>query len=159
MKPIKRTRLDLPACHEVQIHYKRPLYNAAKKISSYESAEKTLRDFIDLNRIDHKEFFWIILMTNANQVLAVSELGSGCTSGVSVSIKEICQLALLSNAKGIIIAHNHPSGKLEASEADRNITQKLIFVLDILNITLLDHLIITSEDCISFAENNWMESS
>ncbi|WP_299884389.1 RadC family protein [uncultured Lacinutrix sp.] len=143
-------------CHEVQIHYKRPLFDTEKKIKSSTDTESILRDFIDTKRIDHKEFFWVILLTNASQVINISEIGVGSSNGVSVNVKEICQLALLSNAMRIIIAHNHPSGTLEPSQADRQLTQKLKQTLNLLDIELLDHLIITSESYISFVDNNWM---
>ena len=141
-------------CHEVQIHYKRPLFGSLQKISSAEDTEKVLRTFIDTDRIDHKEFFWVILLTNANHVLGISEIGVGCTSGVMVNTKEIGQLALLANASGVIVAHNHPSGKLLASNADKNMTQKIKTLLDIIDVNLLDHLIITSEGFLSFVDSD-----
>ncbi|WP_292942880.1 JAB domain-containing protein [Olleya sp. UBA1516] len=143
-------------CHEVQIHYKRPFFNIIKKVSSSEDSEKLLRSFIDIERIDYKEFFWVLLLTNANQVIGVSEIAVGNTSGVMVNIKEIYQLALLANASAIIVAHNHPSGKLTPSEADKRLTQKLSNASKLLDITLLDHLILTSEGFVSFSDSNWM---
>mgnify|MGYP000619166385 FL=1 len=111
---------------------------------------------MDNNRIDYKEFFWVLLLTNANQVLGVSEISVGSTTGVSVNIKEIYQLALLSNASAVIVAHNHPSGKLTPSTADKNITEKLQKALKLLDIILLDHLILTSEGFVSFSDSGWM---
>ncbi len=154
MKPTKKAKLQLQACHEVQIHYKRPLFDKTRKIKDSHTAEAILRDYVDANRIDHKEFFWVLLTTNANQVIGVSEIGAGCTTGVTVNFKEICQLALLSNVSGILIAHNHPSGKLEPSNSDRELTRKLKATLKLLDIELLDHLIITSEGYYSFVDND-----
>ncbi len=154
MKQKKRTKLDLPACHEVQIHYKRPLFNKNKKITSSEDAEKILREFVDANRIDHKEFFWVILLTNANQVIGISEIGVGTTKGVMVNTKEICQLALLTNTVGILVAHNHPSGKLIPSESDLRMTENFKKIFKLLDINLLDHIIISSEGYYSFTDNN-----
>jgi len=140
--------------HEVQIHYKRPLFDSLPKINSSEDTEKILRDFIDLNRIDHKEFFWVILLTNSNHALGISEIGVGSTAEVMVNLKEIGQLALLTNASAIIVAHNHPSGKLEISKADRKMTDKLSTFLSIIDVTLLDHLIISSEGFLSFTKQD-----
>lgn len=155
MKPEQKSDPDLSICHEVQIYYKRPLYGTLKKISSSEDAEKILRDFIDEDRIDLKEFFWVMMLTNANHVLGISEIGVGCTTGVMVNYKEICQLALLCHASAVVIvAHNHPSGKLEASKQDKLTTHKLKNILEVLEITLLDHLILTSEGYFSFCDNN-----
>lgn len=156
MKPTKRTTLDIPVCHEVQIHYKRPLYDTAKRISSSQEVETILRDFADIERIDYKEFFWVILLTNANQVIAISEIGVGTTTSVLVNTKEILQLALLAHATGIIIAHNHSSGKTAPSDRDHNITKCLKKSAKLLDITLLDHLILTTESYASFADEGWL---
>lgn len=146
--------LAVRTCHEVQIHYKRPLYDTEKTIKGPRSADAILRDFIDMDRIDLKEFFWVILLTNAHQVIGISEIGVGCSKGVTVNVKEVCQLALLSNAASIVVAHNHPSGKLEPSQLDRNITGKLTEILHVLDIALLDHLIITSEGYTSLSDTH-----
>tara|TARA_R110002072_G_scaffold302796_1_gene488818 strand:- start:7970 stop:8425 length:456 start_codon:yes stop_codon:yes gene_type:complete len=140
-------------CHEVQIHYKRPLFETPKKIFSSESVDVLLREFIDLERIDHKEFFWLILLDNNNYVIGMSEIGVGTTTGVCVNFKEIFQLAMLTNATNIIVAHNHPSGKLTVSTSDIQITQKLKESTKLLDITLLDHLIITSESFLSLSDD------
>lgn len=143
-------------CNEVEIHYKRPMLDTKLKLNSSETTNELLRKFIDTNKIDFKEFFWVLLLSNNNQVLGISEIAIGQTMGVSVNIKEIFQLALLANASVIIVAHNHPSGKLEPSKADKNITKKIKSAAKLLDITLLDHLIITSESYASFSDNNWM---
>lgn len=138
---------------EIQIHYKRPLFISMKHIASSEDANNILREFIDVDRIDLKEFFWIILLTNANRVLGISEVGSGSSKGVVINIKEILQLALITSSSAIILAHNHPSGNFNISESDKRLTRKLKELTDIMEVTLLDHLIITSESYTSFADN------
>lgn len=152
----KSTTSAIAKCHEVQIHYKRPLFNLDNKVSSSEDSERILRAFIDSKRIDYKEFFWVMLLTNANQIVGISEISVGNTTGVSVNVKEIYQLALLKNASAIIVAHNHPAGKLSPSETDRKLTKKLTDASQLLDITLLDHLILTSEGFVSFSDSNWM---
>lgn len=156
MKQKNQTKSDASICHEVQIHYKRPLFDAERNIKSSIDMEAILRDFIDAKRIDHKEFFWIVLLSNANQVLGLSEIGVGSSNVVAINIKEICQLALLANATRVIACHNHTSGRLVPSEADRQLTKKLTKALKLLDIELLDHLIITSEGYASFVDNDWM---
>lgn len=141
--------------HEVEIHYKRPVLNDNLKIKSSEDSVRLLRQFIDTKRIDYKEFFWVLLLNNSNQLLGISEIAVGSTNGVTVNIKEVFQLALLTNATCIIVAHNHPSGKLKASEADKRITQKLMKASKLLDLTFLDHLIITSEDFMSYNDSKW----
>lgn len=141
--------------HEVEIHYKRPVLNDNLKVKSSEDSVRLLRQFIDTKRIDYKEFFWVLLLNNNNQLLGISEIAMGTTNGVTVNIKEVFQLALLTNATCIIVAHNHPSGKLTASESDKHITQKLMKASKLLDLTLLDHLIITSEDFMSYSDSRW----
>jgi len=156
MKPKKRTHLDICVCHEIQIHYKRPLYNTTQKVSSSESAEILLRAFADDHRLDYKEFFWVMLLTNANHLIAISEVSIGCTNGAMVNIKEVLQLALLTNTSGVIIAHNHPSGELKQSTADNTLTQGIKEALETLDMKLLDHIILTTESYTSFADEDWL---
>ena len=155
MKSKHATPVVASACHEVLIHYKRPVFDTQKTIRSSADAHNILREFIDINRIDHKEFFWVLLLSNANQVMAISEIGVGCSLGVTVNFKEICQLALLCHSSNILIAHNHPAGTLQPSLSDKQLTKKLKKALSLLDISLLDHLIITSEDYCSFVDSGW----
>lgn len=152
----KNSLLKVETFNEVKIHYERPTLNPSRIVKSSEDSERLLRAFIDAKRIDYKEFFWVLLLTNANQVIGISEIAVGNTTGVSVNIKEIYQLALLANSTAIIVAHNHPSGKLTPSESDKNLTKKLTDASKLLDITLLDHLILTSEGFVSFSDSNWM---
>ncbi|MEP0264183.1 JAB domain-containing protein [Dokdonia sp.] len=156
MKPTKHTTLDIPACHEVQIHYKRALYDTTLKISTSQSAETMFREFADTERLDYKEFFWVMLLTNANQVIAISEVSVGCTHGTLVNIKEIVQLALLTNASNVIICHNHPSGQLTKSASDDTTTQRIKGALGLFDIKLLDHIILTTESYTSFSDEDWL---
>lgn len=147
---------EISTFNEVQIHYERPIFNTNRVVKCSEDSERILREFLDHKRIDYKEFFWVLLLTNANQVLGISEIGIGNTTGVAVNSKELYQLALLSNASAIVVAHNHPSGKLTPSTADKNLTQRLKEAFKLLDITLLDHLILTSEGFVSFSDSGWM---
>ena len=153
---VSKSQKEVSSFNEVQIHYQRPIFNDDNAVKSSGDSEKVFRKFIDDKRIDYKEFFWVLLLSNANQVLGVSEIGMGDARGVFVNIKEICQLVLLLNAAAIIVAHNHPSGKLTPSKADIGLTKKLKEALKLLDITLLDHLILTSEDYVSFSDSDWM---
>ena len=142
--------------NEVKIHYKRAIFNPDNIVKSSDDSERILRAFIDEERIDYKEFFWVLLLTNANQVIGISEIAVGNTTGVSVNIKEIYQLALLANSTSIIVAHNHPSGSLTPSHSDKKLTQKLTEASKLLDIHLLDHLILTSEGFVSFSDSDWL---
>jgi len=138
--------------HEVAITYKRPLFNEKMRITSSLEASNIFRKIIDEHRIDYKEIFCVMLLSRANQVLGVSEIGSGSTAGVVMNTIEIFQLAILSNATGIIVCHNHPSGKLIPSEKDIESTRKIKQASKLLDINLLDHIIISSEGYFSFVD-------
>ncbi|WP_299676152.1 JAB domain-containing protein [uncultured Dokdonia sp.] len=160
MKPTKEVYpLDISLCHEVQIHYKRPLYDETRIIRSSQSAQSIFRDFIDTERLDYKEFFLVMLLTNANQVLAISEISVGVTTGTLVNTKEILQLAFLTNASGVLLCHNHPSGTLKKSTTDEIITKRIKQALGLLDMKLLDHIILTTESYVSFTDKGWLDPS
>ena len=141
---------------EVTLHYKRPKVTEMPKILCSQDAEKVMRSVIDPNRIDLKEFFWVILMSRANQVLGVSLIGEGTTNGTTVNIKEVFQLVITSNSSAVVLCHNHPSGQLKPSQADISITEKIKRVAQILDVQVLDHLIISSEGCYSMCDDGKM---
>lgn len=143
---------DLSCMCEVSITYKRPLFDKMPHIKSSEDANDIIKGAIDLDCLDYKEFFWVLLLNNSKRVLGISEIGKGDTQGVVVNIKEIFQLVLRTNATAIIICHNHPSGNLVASKNDRTMTTKVKEISKLFSISLVDHLIITSENYYSFAE-------
>lgn len=146
----KHVLVPITQVHEVSLHYKRPLYNSMVVISSAKDAVKVLRECIDLNTIDLREDFWVLYLNQAHRLLAVSKTGEGCTEGVLVNIKAIFQIALRLNASAMILCHNHPSGALKPSSADKKVTKKIYGLSKIMGITLLDHIIVTSESFFSF---------
>ncbi len=153
MKNIYLPSLEVSIPQEVEIYYKRPLFNSMVHITSSRDAYCIMRKCIHENRIDHKEFFWVLLLNRANRLLAFSEIGVGSDTGVVINHKEIFQLALRTNACSIIVCHNHPSGSLLISKRDRIETQKLYDTAQFLGIKLLDHLVITSESYTSFSDD------
>lgn len=149
---MKALRIPPLKMHEVKISYVRPLLAKMPEVKSSKQAEKVFRNFIDPKVIDHKEYFWVMLLNNKNKALFISEIGRGAIRGVTVNIKEIFQLALKGNASGIILCHNHPSGSLEPSKEDFKITKKIETIAVFHSIILLDHLILTSEGYYSFSD-------
>jgi len=156
MKNIRLPSLELYLPYEVNIHYKRPVYHSMAHISSSDSAVEYLQHFINPLTLDHKEHFWVLLLNRANRLLAISEIGKGSDVGVVINHKEIFQLILRTNATSFIVAHNHPSGQLKVSQADKEETQKILKMSEILKFHFLDHIIITSESHYSFADNELM---
>lgn len=99
----------------------------------------------DLNTIEHHESFKLLLLNRANKVLGVANISQGGTNGTITDIKIILQYAIKSNASGIIVCHNHPSGNMNPSESDSKITQKIKEAGNLVDVQLLDHLIITTD--------------
>lgn len=145
---------------EISINYK-PNINAQKKIfiTEPQSAVEQLRTVWN-DKLSYQESMYVIFLNNANQVLGYMLLSTGSTTAVLVDIKMILQASLKTNAQGIIVAHNHPSGTLTPSKMDDELTEKLNVACKAIDLKLLDHLIITNEDYYSYKnENNsalWM---
>ncbi|GAA4039051.1 DNA repair protein RadC [Flavobacterium cheonhonense] len=99
----------------------------------------------------HEEF-WVLYLNNANKVIYKAQLSKGGITGTVVDVRLIFKLALEHNATSIILSHNHPSGKLVASDADKEITKKLKFAGEQLDIKVLDHIIITEKGYLSFQD-------
>ena len=151
---------ELYQLSEIEIIYKtnRP-YNERHKVSSAKDAFELFLNNWNENKIELLEQSKILLLNRANQVLGISHLSTGGTSGTVVDTKQVFAVALKANASGIILAHNHPSGSLYPSDADDKITQKLYKAGKILDIEVLDHLIITKDGYYSFAESGRLNAS
>jgi DNA repair protein RadC len=96
--------------------------------------------------INLQEQFMALYFNNANQLISYRLISTGNMKGVVVDVRLIVSLALHTMASKVILVHNHPSGKLEASEQDIKITNQVRGALELIDVQLLDHLIIT-EDC------------
>ena len=102
------------------------------------------------------EEFWVLLLNRANMVLKTVKLSVGGTTGTIIDAGPLFKLALLENAKGIVLCHNHPSGNPKPSEADINITKKLKQAGALLEIHIMDHLIITANGYSSLGDDGLM---
>jgi DNA repair protein RadC len=100
----------------------------------------------------HHEEFWILLLNRANRVIRKYQVSQGGVAGTVADPKIIYKTALAELASGIILAHNHPSGNLIASQADLDLTRKLKEAGRLLEIQVLDHLIIANDRYLSFAD-------
>ena len=121
------------------------------KIKSGDDAYDVLLASWNLNTIELQEEFKVLLLNRANEVLGIYPLSKGGITGTVVDQRLIFAVALKCNATGIIICHNHPSGKLLPSEADITLTKNIGKCADLLEINLLDHLIITKNGFYSFS--------
>ncbi|MBB6002470.1 RadC family protein [Arcicella rosea] len=123
------------------------------RIKCSEDAYEVLKPH--LSDLSHEEF-WIILLNRANDVIKCEKVSSGGVSGTIADPKMIFKIALEHLASGIILAHNHPSGNLNPSQADKDLTQKLKAAGNSLDISVLDHLIFTDKKYYSFADEGVM---
>lgn len=120
------------------------------KINSSKSVFELLQPI--MGELQHEEF-WIVFLNNSNKVLHKAQLSKGGITGTLVDVRLVMKQALELGAVGLILAHNHPSGTLKPSAADKQITQKLKQSAEVLDIKVLDHLIITQKEYYSFADN------
>ena len=99
-----------------------------------------------------REHFLVICLDNKNRLLHHKVLFKGTIDQVSVYPREVVRYALLNNASALIVSHNHPSGDSTPSQADKNITRRLVDALDLLDMRLLDHLVVGADHITSMAE-------
>ena len=128
-------------------HYEEPM-----RASSVLSNPKMVREFLrmQLRDLPH-EVFCCLYLDNHNRLISFEELFRGTIDGATVHPREVVKRALTCNAAAIILAHNHPSGVAEPSQADEIITRRLKDALSLVGISVLDHLVIGDCHCESFA--------
>lgn len=144
---MKKTLLNVS---EIKVAYSTS-YTPKVKIKSGEDAYNVLLASWNIDTIELQEEFKILLLNRANEVLGVYPLSKGGITGTVVDQRLIFAVALKCNATGIIMCHNHPSGKLLPSEADITLTKSIGKCADLLEINLIDHLIITKNGYYSFS--------
>ena len=120
-----------------------------KTVKSSNDAYGLVRRY--LSGLSHEEFY-VILLNRGNKVLSVERISSGGLSGTVADGKIIYRKALLKESSALILAHNHPSGNLKPSQADLNLTKKLKEFGELVGFQVLDHLIISDNGYLSFAD-------
>lgn len=121
------------------------------------NAPKTVRDWLrlKLGGLEY-EVFMAVFLDAQNRVIEAEELFRGSLTQTSVYPREVVKRALARNAAGVILAHNHPSGAAEASQADRWLTDQLKAALGLVDVRVLDHFIVAGSQGFSFAERGWL---
>ncbi len=122
-----------------------------EKIGSSKDAFHLLQPI--MGDLEHEEF-WILYLNNSNKVLKKTQMSKGGITGTLVDVRLVIKETLELGAVAIILAHNHPSGTLRPSAADKQITQKIKGACETMDIKVLDHLIITQKTYYSFADEN-----
>ena len=100
------------------------------------------------------ESFFLLLLNQASQTTGYAKISQGGTAGTVIDVKIIAKYALDSLSPAVILAHNHPSGNTNPSQADKETTQKIIDALALFDIRVYDHIILTKDDFYSFTNNN-----
>lgn len=139
---------NLNVLNEIGVVYTRK--GSFRVISDSYSVSKLCREIFthDGCNIDVKEFFYIILLDKSNQVLGYHKLSEGGIDATIADVRIAFSVALKCLTTGMILCHNHPSGKLTASDQDIRLTKKFVEAGKLLDISVLDHIILT-QNCYS----------
>jgi DNA repair protein RadC len=138
---------------EVELHYiSKVKASERKKVLSVEDAYHVFKNSWNEDTIELLEEFKVLMLNNSKRVLGIYTASQGVIALVSVDIRLVFACALKLCACGIIICHNHPSGSLLPSSADKQLTERFRAAGKLLDIALLDHLLISSESYYSFAD-------
>ena len=145
--------MELMNVCEVSVSYS-PKVRASQRpqLTTSKEVYELLMKVYDSDTIELKESFKVILLNQANKVLGVHNLSSGGIDGTYADVRSILQIAILTNAVGIIISHNHPSGNTTPSLNDKRLTTAIKQACEIMNIRLTDHIIVTPESYYSFGD-------
>ena len=143
------TEMEL-SYHNKQLPKDRPIINSSK------AAYEVLGNLWDINKIELLEHFKILLLNRHYRCLGISNIATGGTAACVVDPRIIFATALKANATNIILAHNHPSGNLTPSEEDKKMTDQLIEGGKYLQINIRDHLILSSTEYLSMADEGYV---
>ena len=121
------------------------------------SGSKDAADYFQpiLGDLNHEEF-WVLLLDRGNKIIESFRISQGGISGTVIDVRLILKSALEKFASSIILSHNHPSGTMQASEADLKITRKIKDAAEIMDISVLDHIIIGQNRYLSLADEGML---
>lgn len=150
---IKNQQHSFSQLAEIKVSY-RPHFKAMERpqITSSNAVFDILMSHWDMDTIELREDFKVILLNRANRVLGIFNVSSGGVSGTVVDPKLVFSTALKACASSMILSHNHPSGNLRPSEQDRQLTKKIQAGAKLLDLMVLDHVIIATNGYYSFAD-------
>jgi DNA repair protein RadC len=121
------------------------------KITSSRDAYNVIRQYYS-DDIEVYESFFILLLNRQNQTIGFAKISQGGIVGTVVDVKIIAKYCIDSLCSGVILAHNHPSGNTNPSEADKVITNKIVKALELIEVNVLDHIILTIDNYLSFGD-------
>ncbi len=144
---------NLPKVTEIELIYVNKLNNLDRPlIKSSQSAYDVLLDNWDKGKLELQEQFKIMLLDNKNSCLGISTMATGGITGCVVDVRLAFAAALKARATGMILAHNHPSGNIKASDADKSLTKKFREIGKVIDISILDHIVVTRTGYLSLAD-------
>lgn len=121
------------------------------------TSSSSVRDWLRLQLATlDREAFTVLWLDNQHRLISHDTLFLGTINSITVHPREVVKSGLKNNAAAAVLAHNHPSGEAEPSQADRLITERLKQALELVDIRLLDHLVVGGMDIVSFAERGWL---
>lgn len=149
---------QLLTVNEVQLSYKNlPVTYDYPKLSDADEVAALLRRLWQPD-LEYRENFNILLLSPCLKPLSFRHVSSGDTTSTIVCPKEISRAALLTNSTSVVLAHNHPSGELQPSQADFVITRKVMAALALFGIAVADHIILTQNAFYSFQQKGHLEA-
>lgn len=137
---------------EIKVSYY-PKKTSKIKMSSSAIIYSMMIEQWNKNTIQLQEEVKVVLLNRANHLIGIYELSKGGISSTIIDIKLVLSVALKCVASGIVLVHNHPSGNLVPSESDITVTKRIKKACSYVDITLLDHLIISNEGYYSFSDD------
>ena len=132
---------------ELVVKYKTTTKKKLDKVSDPKNVANFFRHFLKQESV---EYLYALFLDNGNNIIGYYLISKGTTNSSFASPKEVFKVALLCNASSLILCHNHPSGALDVSESDINITKIINNAGKLLDMQLIDHVIVTDDSYISF---------
>jgi DNA repair protein RadC len=136
---------------EIIVSYRKVIMSH-EAITKYEDVYQMIKGVWDYNLINLQEQFMAFYLNSANRLIGYRLINTGSMTQCSIDIKLVVSLALHSMATAVILAHDHPSGSLKPSQQDEIVTTRIKSALQLIDVRLLDHFIITEEAYLCFQE-------
>ena len=149
--------MKIPNIQEFKLHCTPNAIEDPITIETSRDAFEAFKYIFDQNMLAVREEFNVIYLNRANQVIGTYQDFRGGITGVAIDLRIIFSIALKCLAVTIVVAHNHPTNNLKPSDDDLELTQKIFDAGKILDIDLMDHLILgTNNNYVSFTDEGWM---
>lgn len=126
-------------------------------LGTIRNAKDAWKSVKDRAASEEQEVFYVVILDSQMNVLGISEVARGTANNLGVHLRDIFRAAILMGSVYIIVAHNHPSGRLDPSESDIDLTRQSVQAGELLGIKVLDHLIVTAKGYYSFEEAGFIE--